>query len=519
MARILINTAEVVNSGSKARAAKSTTGSVVGRIAGVRSGTDSQILSRGGLGSRLDAVYNKVAQLEREIAAIQNAVENGAMQYQRTEASLDNLSRMIMGVNAKSATASTTRSALEQLFTTTTKPLDISEELQKFLSQPKSGLTEEQLKFLKDIAGRIEKIKVAAKEESEKKLEWNEAEWQHEFGKTVEKMLGVEYVKELSEIFGEASLIEFLGKISTANTDHYFVKAEGKAEDEMTTSMNFEDNKKVGDKIDNWVNERQDMYGIPHEKEEIEKYYDENGNEISKEDAEKFYEREITLAELNHTESVSVSLYDGEYRIGEKGKITATVCEAEAHAGISVGMYVIAADGSRRFSPGVKAEIGTSVTAFEAEWEQQWLGDEMLGLNTDITATVGRAEASAEAVAQIWGENGELDMQLNASASAELIGGELEGSAGINILGGEIGVKGSVNYGIGAHAEVGIKDGVIKCDIGASLGVGVSVGFEVDVGGMVDTVADAASAAWVEATDFVSEGWNSLKSGWNSLFG
>lgn len=519
MARILINTAEVVNSGSRARAAKSATGSVVGRIAGVRSGTDSQILSRGGLGSRLDAVYHKVAQLEREIAAIQSAVENGAMQYQRTEASLDNLGRAIMGVSSKSATASETRSALEQLFTATTKPLDISEELQKFLSQPKSGLTEEQLQFLKDIAGRIERIKAATKEESERKLEGDKAAWQREFGKIVVKMLGVEYEKELSEIFGEASLSMFLGKISTDNTDHYFVKAEGKTEDEMTISMNFEDNEKFGDKVDNWVDKLQDEYGIPHEKEETEKFYDGNGNEISKEDAGKFYDREVTLAEFNHTESISRSLYEGEYRIGENGKVTATVCEAEAHAGISAGMYVIAADGSRRFSPGVKAEIGTSVTALEVEWEQQWLGDEMLGLNTDVTATVGRAEASAEAVAQIWGENGELDVQLNASASAELIGGELEGSLAANILGGEIGVNGSVNYGIGAHADVGIKDGVIKCDIGASLGVGVSVGFEVDVGGMVDTVADAASAAWDEAADFVSDGWNSLKSGWNSLFG
>lgn len=121
MARILINTAEVVNSGSKARAAKSTTGSVVGRIAGVRSGTDSQILSRGGLGSRLDAVYNKVAQLEREIAAIQNAVENGAMQYQRTEASLDNLSRTIMGISSKSTTAMETRLLLEKMFVTDTQ--------------------------------------------------------------------------------------------------------------------------------------------------------------------------------------------------------------------------------------------------------------------------------------------------------------------------------------------------------------------------------------------------------------
>lgn len=57
-------------------------------------------------------------------------------------------------------------------------------------------------------------------------------------------------------------------------------------------------------------------------------------------------------------------------------------------------------------------------------------------------------------------------------------------------------VKGSVKVGVGAHADIGMKDGVIKCEIGASLGVGFDVGFEVDVGGMVNTVADAAKSAW-----------------------
>lgn len=103
---------------------------------------------------------------------------------------------------------------------------------------------------------------------------------------------------------------------------------------------------------------------------------------------------------------------------------------------------------------------------------------------------------------------GKLDVQLGAGASDELIGGEIEGSVGVNILGGEVGASGSLNYGIGAHADVGYLDGVLKCDIGASLGVGASLGFEVDVGGMVDTVTDAASAAW----DGISDGWDNF---WN----
>ena len=45
-------------------------------------------------------------------------------------------------------------------------------------------------------------------------------------------------------------------------------------------------------------------------------------------------------------------------------------------------------------------------------------------------------------------------------------------------------------------------------DIGASLGIGASVSFDVDVGGMVDTISDTATAAW----DGIKDGWNKFTS-------
>ena len=131
-----------------------------------------------------------------------------------------------------------------------------------------------------------------------------------------------------------------------------------------------------------------------------------------------------------------------------------------------------------------------------------------ISIYADAKVTVGKAEAKADATAQIFGSDGKLDAQLGASAKAEAIAAEVEGSAGINVLGGEVGVKGSVNVGIGAHADVGYRDGVVKVDIGASLGVGASVALEVDVGGMVDTITDTATAAW----EGVKSGWKAFTS-------
>ena len=136
----------------------------------------------------------------------------------------------------------------------------------------------------------------------------------------------------------------------------------------------------------------------------------------------------------------------------------------------------------------------------------------MIGVNVDGSVTALSASAEAEMNVNFMGKdekgNVVFDQQVNVGVNAEAVLVEAEGSVGVNVLGGEVGVSGSVKVGVGAHADVGYKDGVFKCDIGASLGVGFDVGFEVDVGGMVNTVADKASSAW-----------NGIKNGWNNLWG
>lgn len=326
-------------------------------------------------------------------------------------------------------------------------------------------------------------------------------------------VLGIETSKDLGKIFGGASFAAYAAKFTTEHTEHYFAKL-GLSE---KNSISVDAPPKVKDFFKNKEKAAEDWLEDKGWREEIDAdtvYMDKDGNIISEKDAPKFYKKTQTIAELQKQAQAEFSLYEGAFEVGSNGKIKAEVGEAEAHAGIKGGFYVIGENNEKRFSPGVEAEVGASVTVAEASWEQQWLGDKNLGFNTDAGVTVGKAEAKADLGAQIFSEDGGLDFQLGASAKAEAIAGEIEGSAGVNVLGGEVGVKGGVNVGIGAKAEVGYRDGVFKLDAGLSVGVGVSVGVEVDVGGMIDTVCDTAEAAW----DGIQDGWEDFKDGWNDFW-
>lgn len=290
------------------------------------------------------------------------------------------------------------------------------------------------------------------------------------------------------------------GTLGFAAAENLLVNGEYSSDSEITAGLKLKDlNKAIKDKLEE--------KGLREKLKDDKKYYkrDKDGNlvEIDKKDAPKFYDREATILEYKNEGKVSAELYKNSIE-GENGSASITVGEAEAHAEFSAGFYVIGDDGEKHFSPGIKAEVGASVTALELEGEYQLIGDEMAGINVDGKVTVGEVSAKADVTGQIFSEDGKLDLQLGASASAEAILAEAEGSVGVNVLGGEVSAKAGVNFGIGAHADVGYRDGVFKCDIGASLGLGVSVDVEVDVGGMINTVADGCKSAFEDTKNWVN---------------
>ena len=315
--------------------------------------------------------------------------------------------------------------------------------------------------------------------------------------------------------FGKDKVEAYLANFNTDHTENFFLKFTNTTANPLRGSLDSKVDL-FGDRTSNledYLRDQADKHGKDWFDDNLKEYYDKDGNRIKKEDAPDFYKKKATIADAEViSESLKASLYEGTFKPADGTEIGVTVGEAEAHIKGHAGLYVVGDDGTSKFSPGVSGEIGASVTALSASWAQQIVGDENLGLSSDVNVTAGEASAKVSGTAQLYGEDGKLQPQLGVSASAEAIAAEVSGNVDVNILGGEVGVNGSVNFGVGAHADLGFKDGVVKVDLGASLGVGVSVGFEADIGGAVNTVVSGAESAWNDVTDAATDAWSEVTS-------
>lgn len=153
---------------------------------------------------------------------------------------------------------------------------------------------------------------------------------------------------------------------------------------------------------------------------------------------------------------------------------------------------------------GIEAEVGVALSAFTAEAAGQ-LGDDMLGLHGKVGVEAGKAEAKGSVGMGIWDENGNFAPKFSTKLSAEAIAAEVSGTVGVDLAGVKVDAKGSLNFGIGAHADIGYRNGKFSFDLGASLGVGASIKFDVDISGAVEYVGNAAADIANAAGNFVSD--------------
>lgn len=144
-------------------------------------------------------------------------------------------------------------------------------------------------------------------------------------------------------------------------------------------------------------------------------------------------------------------------------------------------------------SMGLGASAGASFCVFTAE-EKAQLGNDNLGAYVKSTQTVGEVSGKAEIKGGLFDKDGKFDPALYGGLSAEALGGEVTVSGGVKVAGTDVSATVGVNYGVGAHANVGYKDGKFSLDIGATLGVGVSAKIDIDISGTVNAVADKAKS-------------------------
>ncbi len=199
----------------------------------------------------------------------------------------------------------------------------------------------------------------------------------------------------------------------------------------------------------------------------------------------------------------------GEGVIGDKdgthlsGEVRLLNADAEASAYIGLGC--------------IGASAGASVSVLHMEGEAQ-AGNDMLGVYAKGEVDVLKAGLEGDVSVGLYDKDGKFNPSVHAGVSAEAIAAEASVKGGVKIAGTDVGVKAGVNVGLGAHADIGLKDGKFTADLGASLGVGVSLKVEVDVSGTVDAVAGAAKSVLDGAGKAVDNIGKNIGKGISKLF-
>ena len=179
--------------------------------------------------------------------------------------------------------------------------------------------------------------------------------------------------------------------------------------------------------------------------------------------------------------------------------------QASAQAGIGAYMYQTK-DGRYVQAYGLSASVGASFTVAGMGVSGDY-GIAALGVGGSGEVKVIDCYAKADAL--IGMVDGKFNAVVTGGVGAELVSASI--SPTFRMLGVEVSASVGVTVGLGAKFEVGIHDGKLKANIGATLGIGVDISFSFDFSKCISVAKDIGNGI-VSAARAVGRGIASLAS-------
>lgn len=218
-----------------------------------------------------------------------------------------------------------------------------------------------------------------------------------------------------------------------------------------------------------------------------------------------------TLLSVGASYSASGALFEGKtaYKddhLETEGTVSIVKGQFGASAEAGIYGYTVGKDGKKKlvFSPKVSAEVGGSFSLLSADGS---ITNDYGFFKNKLSSKVEVGQAEAKASANFGIIDGKFNANAGVSAEANLFKAEVSDKITL----GPVDVEGSaaVTVGIGGHAKVGIDDGVVTIDVGASFGLGFEASLKFDTSGLTDFVGDTVNAIGDgigQVTDAIGDG-------------
>ena len=159
----------------------------------------------------------------------------------------------------------------------------------------------------------------------------------------------------------------------------------------------------------------------------------------------------------------------------------------------------------------IDAKVGASVSVLEAE-ARGGLGNNALGVDGEISGSVGSAKAEGKFDFGITADDGKFTVDLNVNGKAMVSAAEGEAKFSFNFLGLDLGFSiGGYAGALGVEGKFGLDNGKFAMRGGAAALLGISLGLELGFNsdGFYDAV-EWAEETWDDVTDWAEETWDDV---------